>query len=252
MWRRLPSDETDRVHARTARGASRKDCSMNRFVRIPLTLIVCVAWAGFALAQATPPATAGAPPQAGGQSGAPSAAPQGPGRGGFVPVPVVIGPPAPVPPEVAIPRPTSAELAQVNDAVRKFIDADTSSTQTAAEEVRIAVDAAAAAPERRRHLHADGAAAGAAARGVRRDREAREHRSAAARRLDHRLVGAGRREQGDVRQVLRRHPDGEFRGRRRHDAGRAVGAQERRRPGVSAEGRHADDRHEQQRREHRT
>jgi lysophospholipase L1-like esterase len=47
------------------------------------------------------------------------------GRGG----PVVIGPPAPVPPEVAIPRPTPAELAEVNAAVRKFIDADRSPAQ---------------------------------------------------------------------------------------------------------------------------
>ena len=46
-----------------------------------------------------------------------------------MPVPVVIGPPAPVPPEVAIPRPTPAELAQVNDAVKKFIDSDTSATK---------------------------------------------------------------------------------------------------------------------------
>ena len=45
-----------------------------------------------------------------------------PGQGrGFAPV--QIGPSAPVPPEVAIPRPTPAELAQVNDAVKKFIDA---------------------------------------------------------------------------------------------------------------------------------
>ncbi len=42
--------------------------------------------------------------------------------------PVVIGPPAPVPPEVAIPRPTPAELAAVNAAVKKFIDADKTST----------------------------------------------------------------------------------------------------------------------------
>jgi len=34
-----------------------------------------------------------------------------------------------VPPEVAIPRPTPAELAQVNDAVKRFVDADRSSTQ---------------------------------------------------------------------------------------------------------------------------
>jgi lysophospholipase L1-like esterase len=40
--------------------------------------------------------------------------------------PVHIGPPAPVPPEVAIPRPSSDELTQINDALRRFIDAETS------------------------------------------------------------------------------------------------------------------------------
>ena len=40
--------------------------------------------------------------------------------------PVVIGPPAPVPPEVAMLRPTLAELEQVNDAVRKLIETDQS------------------------------------------------------------------------------------------------------------------------------
>ena len=40
--------------------------------------------------------------------------------------PVVIGPPAPVPPEVAMLRPTPAELEQVNGALRKLIDADQS------------------------------------------------------------------------------------------------------------------------------
>jgi lysophospholipase L1-like esterase len=45
---------------------------------------------------------------------------QGPGRGGLTPV--VIGPPAPVPPEVAIPRPTPLELAQINATVKKWID----------------------------------------------------------------------------------------------------------------------------------
>ena len=53
--------------------------------------------------------------------------PPGPGRGGFAPV--VIGPPAPVPPEVAIPRPTPAELEQVNAALKRFIDSDKSSAQ---------------------------------------------------------------------------------------------------------------------------
>jgi lysophospholipase L1-like esterase len=54
-------------------------------------------------------------------------APGGPGRGGFAPV--IIGPPAPVPPEVAMPRPTAAELEQVNAALKRFIDGDASPTQ---------------------------------------------------------------------------------------------------------------------------
>jgi lysophospholipase L1-like esterase len=53
--------------------------------------------------------------------------PPGGGRGGFAPV--VIGPPAPVPPEVAIPRPTPAELEQVNAAVRRFVAEDKSPAQ---------------------------------------------------------------------------------------------------------------------------
>src|SRR5262245_50279967 len=38
--------------------------------------------------------------------------------------PPVIGPSAPVPPEVAIPRPTDAEVAQVNAALQRFIDSE--------------------------------------------------------------------------------------------------------------------------------
>ena len=53
--------------------------------------------------------------------------PPGAGRGGFAPV--VIGPPAPVPAEVAIPRPTLAEQEQVNVALKRFIDSDKSSAQ---------------------------------------------------------------------------------------------------------------------------
>jgi lysophospholipase L1-like esterase len=53
--------------------------------------------------------------------------PGGPGRGAFAPV--VIGPPAPVPPEVAIPRPTPAELEQVNAALTRLIDGDRSPSQ---------------------------------------------------------------------------------------------------------------------------
>ena len=122
---------------------------------------------------------------------------------------------------------------------------------SAAQALRARGAAPAVSREHRRDLHADRAAHGPAARGVRRTRQAGQHRPAPARRLDHRLVGAERREQGDVRQVLREHQDGELRGRRRHDAGRAVGPAQRRRPGVSAQGGHADDRHEQQRRQHR-
>ena len=57
---------------------------------------------------------------------APGAA-QGPGRAGFATV--VIGPSAPVPAEVAIPRPTPEELAQVNDAVTKWVASDKSPAQ---------------------------------------------------------------------------------------------------------------------------
>jgi lysophospholipase L1-like esterase len=46
------------------------------------------------------------------------------GRAAFPPV--HIGPTAPVPPEVAIPRPSPAELQQINDALRGFIAGDTS------------------------------------------------------------------------------------------------------------------------------
>ena len=57
------------------------------------------------------------------------AQPPGPagGRGGFAPV--QIGPPAPVPSVVAIPRPTPSELEQVNAALKQFVDGDKSSVQ---------------------------------------------------------------------------------------------------------------------------
>jgi hypothetical protein len=45
------------------------------------------------------------------------------------PLPLVIGPSAPVPPDVAIPRPTAAEVRQVNGVLQRFIDADRSETQ---------------------------------------------------------------------------------------------------------------------------
>ncbi len=73
-----------------------------------------------------PPPTTQTTGQAVGRGAPAPGAPQGQGRG-FAPV--TIGPPAPVPPEVAIPRPTPEELTQVNAALAKFIDADTSAAK---------------------------------------------------------------------------------------------------------------------------
>jgi len=89
-------------------------------------LVASIAWTGVVLAQGPQPAPATAAPAIGQGPGGqtPATAPQGQGRGNFAPV--VIGPPAPVPPEVAIPRPTPEELARVNAAVKRFIDSDTS------------------------------------------------------------------------------------------------------------------------------
>jgi (4-O-methyl)-D-glucuronate---lignin esterase len=55
------------------------------------------------------------------------AAPVAGQRGGRGLVPVEIGPPAPVPPEVAMLRPAAIELTQINDALRRFIETDKSS-----------------------------------------------------------------------------------------------------------------------------
>ena len=82
---------------------------MNRTQHVSIALL---ALASYALAQPAPPAAnAGGPPQ-------------GPGRGGGAPV--IIGPAAPVPPEVAIPRPTPEEMTQVNDALKALIASDKS------------------------------------------------------------------------------------------------------------------------------
>src|SRR5689334_19990168 len=86
---------------------------MIRVLHVSVAFLVLT---GHAFAQAAPPAAAGAP-----------GGPQGPGRGNFAPV--VIGPSAPVPPEVMIPRPNPEELAQVNDALTKWIASDKSSAK---------------------------------------------------------------------------------------------------------------------------
>jgi lysophospholipase L1-like esterase len=71
-----------------------------------------LALTGYALAQVPAPAANGPAGQGRG------------GRGAFAPI--VIGPSAPVPSEVAIPRPTPEELSQVNNALAQWIAADTS------------------------------------------------------------------------------------------------------------------------------
>jgi len=43
--------------------------------------------------------------------------------------PVVIGPPAPVPPEVAMLRPSAAEVTQINDAITRMVASDTSTAK---------------------------------------------------------------------------------------------------------------------------
>jgi lysophospholipase L1-like esterase len=86
---------------------------MSRVFHVTLVLF---AFAGFALAQGPPTSAATTTGNV-----------QGPGRGGLTPV--VIGPSAPVPPEVAIPRPTPLELAQVNESLKKWVDSDSSSAK---------------------------------------------------------------------------------------------------------------------------
>ena len=76
-------------------------------------VILTVALACVANAQA--PAAGGAPGARGG----------GGQRGPAVPP----GPPQPVPPQVAIPRPTAAEVAQMNEALTRMINADKSAAK---------------------------------------------------------------------------------------------------------------------------
>src|SRR5260370_2909179 len=91
-------------------GTNQKEIGMSRVLHVTFVLS---AFTGLVLAQGPPPAAVNAPGTA-----------PGPGRPGLTPV--VIGPPPPVPPEAAIPRPTPAELAQINETVKKWIDSDKS------------------------------------------------------------------------------------------------------------------------------
>jgi lysophospholipase L1-like esterase len=71
-------------------------------------------------------ALAGAVLSVSAQPTAPAQPPGGGARGarGPAPAPIVIGPAAPVPAVVAIPRPSGAEIAQANNALNKFLGSD--------------------------------------------------------------------------------------------------------------------------------
>jgi lysophospholipase L1-like esterase len=94
--------------------------------RLAVLLIIAIGSSAAAFAQVPAPG-AGAQGAPAGRGAVPGGGFPGGGRGAFPPV--QIGPPAPVPPEVAIPRPTPTELEQVNAALRKWIDSDTSAAQ---------------------------------------------------------------------------------------------------------------------------
>jgi lysophospholipase L1-like esterase len=100
------------------------------FALLPAVVLgVATAWV---CAQTGPSPTKGAPPGGAAQRNPGEAAPGPGGAGGgrlgarrpgaFVPP----GPPAPVPPEVAMPRPTAAELATINAHLARFIESNTS------------------------------------------------------------------------------------------------------------------------------
>jgi lysophospholipase L1-like esterase len=95
---------------------------MRRHRLLVVILAVTALSVGQAWAQAAPqaPGRAGGPAAAGPAQGGRG---QG-GRGNFPPV--QIGPPAPVPPEVAMLRPSADELTRINAALKSFIDTNTS------------------------------------------------------------------------------------------------------------------------------
>jgi lysophospholipase L1-like esterase len=96
-----------------------------------LTLAVCVVFAGagigIAQTERGPAAPAGVAPAAAAPGGAaPGGAVPGARRGGMGRGPMVPpGPPAPVPPEVAMARPTAEEVAKMNEEIQQFVNANT-------------------------------------------------------------------------------------------------------------------------------
>src|SRR5262249_10571529 len=97
---------------RSPRGSAMKRSVATGFVAAIITSI------SIGIAQAQPPAAPGGQGPGG----------FGRGRGGFGQQ-TPPGPAAPVPPEVAIPRPTPEEVAKVNEEVKKLVDADNSAVK---------------------------------------------------------------------------------------------------------------------------
>jgi (4-O-methyl)-D-glucuronate---lignin esterase len=103
--------------------ATEKPMVIKRSSSLILASAMSALWAAGTLgaqapAQAAPPAT-----QAPAAQGTAQTTPPGQGRG-FTPI--VTGPSAPVPPEVAMLRPSADEVTQINAAIQRLIDADTS------------------------------------------------------------------------------------------------------------------------------
>jgi lysophospholipase L1-like esterase len=94
--------------------------------RIAVMIAAASLWTAVASAQTASPAQTTTSPQTTTSAQTTTAPAPGVGRGGAAPV--VTGPSAPVPPQVAIPRPTAGEIAQVNDALKTFV-ASQSATQ---------------------------------------------------------------------------------------------------------------------------
>jgi len=86
------------------------------------SFVAMLAMAAVAFAQAPAGAPVGPPGPGRGNAQAPGG--PGGGRGNFQPV--IIGPSAPVPPELAIPHPTPADIAAVNAEIQKLISSDNS------------------------------------------------------------------------------------------------------------------------------
>ena len=166
--------------------------------------------------------------------------------------PVVIGPSAPIPPEVAMLRPDAAEIAQMNDALKTFIASDKSSAGARAQEIRIAADDAAAAGEHGGDLSRRRRSAwGRGTKGSSKSRSAGN--------IDLLLHGDSITDwwvsNDDNKQMFEKYFGGirtaNFAIAGDTTQGVLWGLKNGEGPGLSAEGRHGDDRHEQHRAEHR-